>query len=251
MPRVQKTVRKLAAVAFWLVVWAVASAGIANDLILVSPLRVLERLGGLALTSDFWLTVAQSFARIVAGFVLGVSAAVAAAIAASRFGLLRELLEPLVLTIKSIPVASFIVLILIWVASANLAVIIAFLMVLPILYVNVLKGIQRTDPQLLEMADVFRISRLRRVRYIYLSQVLPFFVSGCSVALGMAWKAGVAAEIIGLPDGSLGEMLYNAKLYLSTADIFAWTLVIILVSLVFEKLFMELIRLCAKRLEQI
>jgi NitT/TauT family transport system permease protein len=232
-------------------VWTAASLCIANDLILVSPLRVLLRLSELAITVPFWLTIAQSFARIIAGFALGALIASMLAILASRFSLLFQLLEPLMLTVKSIPVASFIILVLIWISPANLAIIISFLMVLPILYTNVLKGIQNTDPQLLEMAAVFRISKLRKLRYLYVAQVMPFFVSGCSIALGMCWKAGVAAEIIGLPDDSLGEMLYNAKLYLNTADIFTWTLVIILISLVFEKLFMLGIRLLQKRLERI
>jgi NitT/TauT family transport system permease protein len=248
---VQKYLKTAAIVVFWLVVWEMASQSIAHDLILVSPLQVLARLSELVLTSSFWLTVLQSFGRIVIGFMAATIVGVLLAAAAGRFALIGDFLAPLMLTVKSIPVASFIILVLIWVVPANLSIIISFLMVLPLIYTNVLKGIQQTDPQLLEMANVFRISRRRRLRYVYLSQVLPYFISGCTVALGLCWKAGIAAEIIGLPDESVGEMLYLAKLYLNTTDIFAWTLVIVLISLLFEKVFLVGIQMATKRLEKI
>ena len=143
--------------------------------------------------------------------------------------------------IKATPVASFIILVLIWVPSRNLSVIISFLMVLPVIYTNVLNGIRSTDPKLLEMARVFRVPLIRRIRYIYLSQLLPFLRTGFSLSLGLCWKAGVAAEVIGIPKGSIGEKLYEAKVYLETADLFSWTLVIVLISVIFEKLFLRLI----------
>ena len=114
-------------------------------------------------------------------------------------------------------------------------------MVLPIIYTNVLDGIGAVDKNLLEMAEVFQVPAGRRLRYIYISQVLPFYRSGCSIALGLCWKSGIAAEVIGIPDHSIGEHLYNAKVYLDTPDLFAWTLVIVLISIAFEKLFLTVL----------
>ena len=94
------------------------------------------------------------------------------------------------------------------------------------------------DQKLTQMADVFQVPFPRRLRYLYLPQVAPFFRSACAVGLGLCWKAGVAAEVIGLPDGSIGERLYEAKVYLNTPDLFAWTVVIVLLSLAFERLFL-------------
>ena len=150
-------------------------------------------------------------------------------------------------TVKAVPVASFIILVLIWVSPENLSVIISFLMVFPVIYTNVRDGIRSMDPRLAEMAKVFEIPVLLRVRYIYASQVLPFFRAGCSLALGLCWKSGIAAEVIGLPENTIGENLYNAKIYLNTPDLFAWTLVIVAVSVLFEKVFLKLIDLAAKR----
>ena len=232
---------KIWAVVFWLLVWQGVSQVLGQEILLVSPVSVLRRLLELAVTADFWSSIAFSIIRIMGGFLLAALLGILLGALAAGVSPVRQLLEPAVLTIKSIPVASFVILVLIWVPSENLSVVISFLMVFPVIYTNVLNGIESTDRKLLEMAEVFRISLPRRIRYIYASQVLPFFRAGCSVALGLCWKAGVAAEVIGIPDGSIGEQLYMAKVYLNTPDLFAWTIVIVLISLVFERLFLALV----------
>ena len=241
------------AVIFWLLVWQAASMALDKVTyltLLVSPVQVLARLGQLLLTAEFWGSVAFSLSRIAAGFFLAAALAVALAALSSRFTAVRELLAPAMLAIKSVPVASFIILALILFSSKNLAALISFLMVLPVLYTNVLTGIQSADPQLMEMAQVFRLSPARRVRYLYLPQVMPYFRSGCTVALGLCWKAGIAAEVIGIPKGSIGEHLQQAKVYLDIPDLFAWTLVIVLASLAFEKLVLAALNAAARRLER-
>ena len=114
-------------------------------------------------------------------------------------------------------------------------------MVFPPVYLNVLEGICRTDRRLLEMVRVFRVPLGRRLRGIYLPQVMPYFRTAVSLGLGLCWKAGAAAEIIGLPAGSMGERLYTAKVYFQTADLFAWTVTIVAVSVAFERLFLALV----------
>lgn len=238
------------AVALWLVVWQIASVIIGQDIFLVSPVRVVARLFSLAVTKEFWLSVIFSFIRIVGGFLLAATSGVFLAALAAKYKRVYELIEPLMLVIKSTPVASFIILSLIWISSKNLSVLISFLMVLPLIYTNVYQGIQSTDKALLEMARVFRVKRSRELRYIYLPQTMPFFRSACAVSLGISWKSGIAAEVIGIPSGSIGEKLYEAKIFLATPDLFAWTLVIILLSLLFEKVFLYFLDIGAGRLER-
>ena len=163
------------------------------------------------------------------------------AIAAEKWEWVDALLAPVMQLVKATPVASFIILALVWVSGSSLSVLISFLMVLPVLYSAVRTGIGSADRQLLEMAQVFRLPLGRRLRAVWLPAVLPAFRQGCSVALGICWKSGVAAEVIGLPDGSIGDALYRAKITLSTGELFAWTFVIILLSAVFEKLFLALL----------
>lgn len=242
---------RLWAVLFWLALWQLGSMALNQKILLVSPLQVVIRLSQLIPTTAFWKTVWFSFVRIAAGFFLAAFSGVLLAALSFRFRRIRELLAPFLLAIKSVPVASFIILALLWCSSRNLSVLISFLMVLPVIYHNVLKGIGACDPKLLEMARVFALSPGRMIRYIYLPQVLPYFQAACGAALGLCWKSGVAAEVIGIPTGSIGERLQQAKVYLDTPDLFAWTLVVVLLSLGFEKLFLFLLKKLALRLELI
>lgn len=240
---------KLWPVVFWLAVWQIASMLIGQEILLVSPVSVVRRLLLLLPEIAFWHTVLFSLLRILAGFFSAALLGALLAALAARFVRMRELLSPLILVIKSTPVASFIILALFLLPSENLSAYMAFLMVLPILYGNVLEGISGTDPKLLEMARLFRVPGWKRLRYIYVPGVLPFFRAACKVSIGLSWKAGIAAEVIGIPRGSIGERLYQSKIYLNMADLFAWTLVIILVSLLFEKLFLLLLDRGMRRLE--
>ena len=239
------------AVLFWLLVWQLCSMALHRDILLVSPVRVAQTLLELAGTRRFWASIGGSLVRIVGGFMLAAVCGTLAAALAARFRRIEELLAPLVLAIKTIPVASFIILALIWMGSKNLAVLIAFLMVFPILYTNVLSGIRVTDVKLLEMARVFRVTPMRRIRFIDLPQVMPYFRTGCTVGLGLCWKAGVAAEVIGMPVNSIGERLQQAKVYLDTPELFAWTVVIVCLSVGVEKLFDFLLMRLERRLTRL
>jgi len=220
--------RRAGAVLFWLAVWQAAAMVIGQEVFLVSPVQALRCLLRLLPQADFWHRVGFSAGRILLGFGLGVVCSAALAVAT--------------------PVASFIILALVWVRGSSLSVLISFLMVLPVLYGAVRTGIRAADPQLLEMAKVFRLPLGRRLRAVWLPAVLPAFRQGCSVALGICWKSGVAAEVIGLPNGSIGDALYRAKITLSTGELFAWTFVIILLSAAFEKLFLRALNAVSRAL---
>ena len=220
--------RRLLAVAFWLAVWQAAAMAIGQEVFLVSPVQALRTLVQLLPRADFWQRVGFSSGRILLGFVLGAVVSVVLAVCAARWSAADALLAPVMQLVKATPVASFIILALVWVRGSALSVLISFLMVLPVLYGAVRTGIAGADVQLLEMAAVFRLPAGRRLRAIWLPAVLPAFRQGC----------GVAAEVIGLPNGSIGDALYRAKITLSTGELFAWTFVIILLSAGFEKLFL-------------
>ena len=233
---------RLGAVLLALCIWQAAAMAVGLDMLLASPLQVIERLFSVWKEKDFAATVLFSALRIGLGFLLAFVLGTLLGILAGRFRIVEILLWPYVVTFRSVPVASFIILALIWLSSRQLTVFIAFLIAFPILYSNVLQGIRSADPQLLEMTDLFRVPWRRRFLYVLLPSIRPYLLSASGVAVGMCWKAGVAAEIIGVVKGSVGEKLYEAKIYLQSADLFAWTLLIILLSVLMEKAFLFLLK---------
>ncbi len=235
----------------WIALWQFFSILVDEQILLASPLSVLEELVFLVQQGYFWQSIFQSILRISLGFVSAVFFGTVFAVISHKVLVFKQFISPFILISKSVPVASIIILILIWVSSDNLSVFISFIMVLPVVYTNILSGIKNLDMQLEEMAQLFKINNLAKLRYIVVPQVMPFFEAACMVGLGMCFKAGIAAEVIGLPDNSIGENLYQAKVFLDTPALFAWTVVIILVSLIFEKLFALIIKKACAQLGRV
>ena len=237
----KKKIRSLLIVIFWLFVWQLLALYFHNSILLASPLEVLADLKNNVLTLSFWKTACHSFMHIFEGFFLAFFAAILFGVAAAKLPVVEEFLSPLMQFIKAVPIASFVVLLLIWAGSERLSVSVTFLMVLPVIFQNVLGGNKNTDKELLEMAKVFEMPLPNKIRFLYLPSLMPFLTSGCKAALGMSWKAGIAAEVIGTPEFSIGERIYMSKIYLNTAGLFSWTLVVILLSFLFEKGFLFLL----------
>lgn len=238
--RKRNIVHRTGVILFWLLVWQLLALAVHNDILLVTPLEAFSSLLEQIVQPVFWRTVGASLLRIGGGFLAGALGAVFLAALSFRFLLIQELLSPLINLLKTVPVVSFVVLLLIWWGSSFLSLAVCFLVVLPNIYVNALAGLKNTSRSLVEMARIFKLPRWNRFFYIYRPALRPFLYSGLSISLGMCWKSGVAAEVIGTPDFSIGERLYLSKIYLDTAGVFAWTAVIILLSVGFERLILFL-----------
>lgn len=229
-------IRKGLILLFWIVLWGVVAASVDNPVLMASPLETADAILRLLGEPVFLQIVGTSLLRIGGGFLLGTVLALLLAALAFRHPFIEELLAPVITMMKTVPVASFVVLLLIWWGSSLLSVAICFLMTFPQIYQNSLQGLKNTDRRLLEMAEVFGLPLWNRIGYLYRPALHPFLSGGLKLALGMCWKAGVAAEVIGTPRHSIGEQLYFSKIYLDISGVFAWTLVVLILSLLFEKL---------------
>ena len=229
--------------AFWLGAWQLAAFlveqwvdGHGNELLLPYPASVGTALVRLCGSSVFWVTAAASLLRILTGMVCGTAAGalLAGLTCASKWA--DRLISPAIRVIRATPVVSFILLILLWTDRNAVPAIVSGLMVLPVVWSNLSRGIRETDPQLLEMARAYRFSRWKTLRLIYLPSLKPYFLSAATTAMGLSWKSGVAAEVLCLPKLAVGTQIYNHKLVLEIPDFFAWTAVVVALSLVLEHL---------------
>ncbi len=232
----------LPALLFWTAVWYLAAVTVDNPLLLPTPFQVLRCLADLAATAAFWQITAISILRILLGVVCAVLLGTVLAVLTSRWSLAYTLIAPAMTAMQATPVASFTILVLIWVDRNYVPALICGMMGLPIVWNSVSGGIRGTDPQLLEMAKVYRLSRLRTLRRIWIPSVMPIFRMACSSALGLGWKAGIAAEVLTVPRHSIGRMISEGKLYLMTEELFAWTLTVIVLSLLLQRIMLRLLK---------
>ena len=240
--------KKTAIIVFWLVVWEIADRIADNRLILAGPLRTLEALSEQVVQLDFWVICGASFGRITLGFLLSFVVGFLVALAACRVRLVRDFVDPIMSLLRTIPVVSFIIMLLIWVGNQALTVFLAFFIVLPIIYTNMVTGFESVDRQMLEMARVYGLSRWRTFLYVYRPAFMPFLMSSAKLSLGMSWKSGIMAEVLATPKPSIGKEMSTARTFLDTPDLFAWTVVVMVLSAVFEKLFMEVLKLANRPL---
>ena len=225
---------------FWLGVWAVASWRMGKPLLFPSPTAVLKHLAEMVQTADFYIITANSLLHVLLGIVSAVALGCILAVITSRFSIVRELILPAMTVIKATPVASFILLALIVIGWQKVPVFITFLIVIPIVWTNLDEGLSQVDQQLLEVAKVYKMPFWRRLTMLTLPSAKPYFLSAMRASIGLAWKAGVAAEVLALPPDAIGTEIYNAKMYIEAEALFAWTLVVILLSLLIETLFSKL-----------
>lgn len=219
-----------------LVVWQIVAMALNKELIVAFPLTVLARLGELIVLFDFWLSVGATLGRVVLGFMLGVIFGVLAAFAMYTSKIAYYLLSPFMKVLKTTPIVSFILILLLWFDSNYLPTIISAMMVTPLIWANVITGLRDINKQYLELASVYHLSLFKQLQKIYFPALRYPLLSSIFAGVGLAWKSGVTAELLSLPKIAIGHELYNAKIYLESPDIFAWTIVIILLSMLFESI---------------
>ena len=230
----------------WLLIWEAIHLIVHKDILVPSPVSVFLKIIEMAGQADFWASIGTSILRILIGYTAAVLIGSIIGIGTALSKVLNSFLAPLSRIIRATPVASFIILLFVFLSRNHIPAVTAFLIVLPIVWANVYEGIKNTDTQLLEMAKVFRLSRSSILKNIYIPQIKPFFMASVKTGMGLAWKAGIAAEVLTNPTYGIGSGLYNSKIYLETTELFAWTAVIIIISVLLEKAFAALINALSK-----
>lgn len=234
--KLQKLLYGILAFCFWIAVWQIAASVLGREVILPAPLTVLRRFAALVQTAPFWRSTVFSLLRIMSGYLAGVLFGVLLGAAMYFVKPVRVLFAPFLTVVKSTPVASFILIAYYIITDTAIPVFITFLMVLPMIAACVFTALSETDKPLLEMTKVYRFSFGKTLRTLYIPTVMPHFAGQALTALGLGWKAGIAAEVLCTPRDSIGGHLYDAKVYFDSTDTFAYTLLIVLISLALERL---------------
>jgi len=207
---------------------------IKEEILLPSPLIVFKKFIYLLGQVDFYKAIFLSTIKIIAGFLISIAIGVIFAYLAYKYKLFYDFISPLIRIFRSIPLASLVIFLLFWANKDYLSIYISFIMAMPLIFQNVYDGLSDIDKNILQMADIYKVSEIKKIKYIYKVKVKAFLYSSIISISGLVFKAGIAAEVIGLPKNSIGNNLYNAKVYLDMPNLFAWTLAILLISSFFE-----------------
>ena len=140
--RIRHGLTMLLVLLIWLGIWQAAYWWIDQDLLLASPWQVCMSLARQAVQAEFWKTALYSLLRIQAGFILGLAAGSLLAVMTVSVSWLKLFFHPAISAIRSTPVASFIILALVWMSHNRVVIFIVFLMVMPIVWANVAEGIE-------------------------------------------------------------------------------------------------------------
>ena len=227
---------------FWFGIWEIAALIIGHSLLFPSPVDVIIRLAELIPTENFIVSVLMSLLRVSSGIIIAIVLGVAIAVLCAKIHFVYELLYPVITIIKSTPVASFIVLVILFMGRDIVPTFITVLMVFPIVWSNVYRGIKNTSTELKEVCKVYSVPKGKQLKSLYFPSVMPYFISAILSGIGLGWKAGIAAEVLCVPLRSIGRNLYEAKLYIETSDMFAWTVTVVIMSLLLELLISKLVK---------
>lgn len=236
--------KKLLILCFWLAIWAGGAYAINQTLLIhiPTPFSTLKALLILGQSRTFYLSVAISLGRILLGFVLAVIIGVFFGVLSYKYSFFADLTEPVRRCVRAVPVASLIIVVFLWFDKDIIPILIAMLMVIPVIWDQSNAAFVRIDNQLIEMASVMGLSKLKLFSKIVWPAVKPTFSAACLSGLGIAWKAGVSAEVICRSTSSLGNLLWVEKNAIAYDEVFALTMVIILLSILMEKI----LKICLK-----
>ncbi|MEE0835193.1 MAG: ATP-binding cassette domain-containing protein [Clostridia bacterium] len=240
---------KLGVFAFWIIIWQIASCIVNAEVILPSPMTVLTCFIRLIKTQIFLKSTLSSIGRIMSGYICAVAVSFIAAILMYKSRIAGALLSPVLKIITATPVASFIILALVWIGREKVPSFISALIVLPVMTAHISAGIRSVDLKLQEMCLSYGFSFAKRLILLYIPSSAPEIAAGLATSLGLAWKSGVAAEVLCMPKNSIGRYVYESKLYLETPDLFAWTATVIFLSILIEKLLRKAFALASGKIK--
>lgn len=226
----RKLIRKLIVISIWIVVWECMYYVVGKDILIPSPYATFRTLIEMMREVDFYYNVLLTFYRVGVGIIISSLLGIGTGLIAYLIKPIEELMEPLMTLLKSTPVMAIIILALLWFTKNTVPIFVCFLMCYPVVYTNVLKGFKSVDQELIEMSKVFKVKTIVIIKELYIPQVRPYLDAALCMIIGLGWKVVVAAEVLAVPTYSMGYNLLSAKSYLETETLFAWVVVIVVLS---------------------
>lgn len=229
-------------IVFWVGLWAILSDFIAAPILLPSPLSVMKEMLDLSFSGFFWSLFFKTFANVFFGLLIGLILGLILVFASFYSKLSAWLIEPMIHFIKTTPIAAMILVLLIWLRSASLPMVLVILVVIPAIYLNIWEALTKAKSEIVEVLEVYKVGKKKSFRYVYFPIALEEIYKSLPFLMGFSWKSGVSGEIMAQVKNSFGNEIYLSKIYLETARVFAFVILLVIFSVAIEKLVLKVVK---------
>ncbi len=233
MSKKENILKKLFSVIILIGVWYILSLTL-NDVIIPTPLDVFKTLLKLLAEKSTYIIIMKSLGYVIMSIMISSIIGVILGLLGSISKNINYLLSPVITIIKSLPIVSFIIILLVYIKSLYIPVICGVLLSFPIIYSNVFEGYSNINKKLISMAKFYNVDKKNMIKTLYIPAIYPYFLAGFNSVIGFSFKAVIAAEVISILDNTIGNSIYEAKVYLEYENLFAWSVIIIILALVIE-----------------
>ena len=238
----------LLSTAIILLLWWLAAATVNNSVTIPSPIETIKALMEIITSKYFLLQVLGTLKRALSGFAIAFISGVVFGVLSGVFSPIYYLLRPLVIAQRSVPTMAVILLALIWLDNAIAPILVGVIVIFPIIYGAVVNGVREMDVQLLEMAQIYHLSRKKKLRHLYLPSISSSLRAVAAAAISLNLKITIAAEVLGQANNAIGTGFQLEKVSLNTAGVLAWAMIAILIGWLLETIVgLKFMRLFVKR----
>jgi len=232
-PRISLPAKRLTLVAVLIGAWWLAALNVPHY-ILPGPHRVYDAFILIAGNGDLWSNLAVTLERVVIGFVLATLTAVPLGIVLGANRALGEFFEPVLPVLNTVSSAIWAIFAIIWFGISNATTIfVVFMTAMPLIITNVWQGTRSVNADFIELAHTLRMPAWKVMTKIYLPTIMPHFFSGARLAFGFGWRVSLVAETLGASSG-VGYRLRQAADLIQTDQVFAWTIIMIIMMATLE-----------------
>lgn len=223
-------IKKVIYIACWIIIWQVVYLRVGKDVLVPSPIQTSKALIELAQEASFYINIIVTCQRVVWGTSISLIVGLMLGIMVYLYPVLKPFFEPIIVVMKSTPIMAIIILALLWFKSNDVPIFVCFLMCCPIVYTNTVQNLGEIDQNLLELIKLYHVKMRYLIKSFYWPYISSCIQSTLCLVVGMSWKVVIAAEVLAIPKYAMGYELLEAKIYLETERVFAWVIVIILLS---------------------
>lgn len=211
-------------------VWEVISRIIGNDLIFPGIPSIFKAFIDIIKGKEFLLIVFHTLKRTAVSVGISLIIGILCSILSYNYKFFYILFFPFFSFLKSIPTIAVIILVLIWSNVEVVPIITGIMILLPLIYENILGGIDSIDRDLLKMADIYKVAKIDILKGIYIPGVYYFSSSGIPALIALTLKVVIAGEVLSQGSLSIGGEIFMGKMYLESPSIFAWIIIVILIN---------------------